>query len=111
MSIALQGLLGDNIWILIPMMALLIPIVAIMGPTLTEPFKQRMRMAERREARKLYERMMLEKLDVLKTGIAMGYSKDEMRELDARLERLIGSEKLKGLLEQDPKEAHDRLEL
>src|SRR5688500_17348986 len=110
MPIALQGLLGDNIWILIPLAALMIPIVAILGSTLTDPLRERMRVAERREARKLFERLALEKLDVIKTGIAMGYSQNDLRELDARLERLIGTDKLKGLLEGDPKKAVSSIE-
>jgi hypothetical protein len=89
--------IADNIWILIPLTALMIPIVAIA----LEPLRDRMRQAERREARQAYERLMQEKLDILKTGIAMGYTKDDLRELDARLEKLIGQDKLKTLL--DPK--------
>lgn len=87
--------IADNIWILIPLTALLIPIVAIA----LEPLKDRARQAERREARQAYERLMLEKLDILKTGIAMGYSQADLRELDARLEKLIGQDKLKNLLD------------
>jgi len=56
------------------------------------------RQAER--ARDTYERLVRDKLDVIKTAIAMGRSDDEIRELDRRLERLIGTEQLKGLLDQ-----------
>ena len=81
-------------WILVPILALLIPIVAI----LLEPVKQRMRAAERRESRQAYERIAREKLEVIKAGITMGYSQQELRELDARLGKLIGEDQLKKLL-------------
>jgi hypothetical protein len=82
-------------WIIIPVLALMIPIVAIM----MEPVKQRLRAAERREARQAYERIAMEKLEVLKAGITMGYSQQELKELDQRLERLIGEDKLKKVLD------------
>jgi hypothetical protein len=91
----LQGLLDPGIvWILIPLTALAIPIVAI----LTGPIMLRMKQAERREARKLYERIVMEKLDVMKTAVAMGFERNDLKDLDARLERLVGSDKLQGLL-------------
>ena len=104
MVLALQSLLDilgnpTTSWILIPLTALWIPIVAIA----LEPVKQRMRAAERREARQMYERLALEKLEVLKAGITMGYSQQELRELDQRLEKLIGEDKLKKVL--DPTKA------
>ena len=86
----------DVIWILIPLTALAIPIFAI----LTGPIKTRMAQAERREARKLYERIISEKLDVMKTALTMGYDRDDITDLDSRLERLVGSDKLIGLLEE-----------
>ena len=57
--------------------------------------------AERDRARATYERIAIEKLDVIKTAIAMGLSSDELRELDQRLERLIGSDQLRSLLNED----------
>src|SRR4051812_30047784 len=93
----LLDLLADpgSSWIFIPLTALWIPIIAIA----MEPIKQRMRAAERREARQTYERIAREKLEVVKAGITMGYSQQELRELDERLERLIGEDKLKTLLD------------
>jgi hypothetical protein len=82
-------------WILIPTLALLIPIIAI----LMEPVKQRMKAGERREARLAYERIAREKLDVIKAGITMGYSQQELRDLDQRLEKLIGEDQLKKLID------------
>lgn len=94
-SYLLQGWLDPAIiWIWIPLTALAIPIVAI----LTGPITLRMKQAERREARKLYERIVMEKLDVMKTAVAMGFEQNDLRDLDARLERLVGSDKLQGLL-------------
>jgi hypothetical protein len=89
----------EIIWIFIPVLALSIPIIAM----IFEPIKQRLKQAERREARQIYERLALEKLDVLKTAIAMGYQKGDIADLDARLEKLLGSDKLKTLLESSPK--------
>ena len=53
--------------------------------------------ADRRERHKIrehYTTMVKEKLDVLKTALAMGRDADEIAELDKRLERLIGTEKM-----------------
>jgi hypothetical protein len=102
--LALQTLLErflspEIVWVLIPMMALSIPIIAIV----TEPIKARLKQAERREARQMYERLAREKLDILKTAITMGYKHDDLADLDARLERLVGADKLQKLLGSDPK--------
>jgi hypothetical protein len=88
----------EQLALMIPIMALMIPIVAI----LVKPFSDAMRRRERVEARKAYQRLVEEKLDVIKTAIAMGYGDAELRELDARLEKLVGTEKLKELLEVRP---------
>jgi hypothetical protein len=92
-------------WILIPTLALLIPIIAIV----LEPVKQRMKAGERREARLAYERIAHEKLEVLKTGITMGYSQQELRELDTRLEKLIGEDQIKKLMDPSNHGKLDRL--
>lgn len=81
----------DIIWILIPGLALSIPIIAI----LMEPLKARQKIAERREVRAMYERLAHEKLDVLRTAITMGFKTDELADLDARLERLVGTERMR----------------
>lgn len=56
---------------------------------------------ERERARATFERLTRDKLDVIRTALAMGRSDDEVLELDQRLERLIGTEQMLGLL--DPK--------
>jgi hypothetical protein len=48
----------------------------------------------------MYERLVSEKLDVIKTAIAMDYGSGELAELDRRLERLIGKDELTKLLKQ-----------
>jgi hypothetical protein len=83
--------------VMIPIIALCIPIVAI----LTGPLNKRMALNERREARLMYERIVMEKLDVIKTAVAMGQSTADLRELDQRLASLIGNDELAKLL--DPK--------
>lgn len=91
----LQDILNPaTIWILIPLTALVIPIVAI----LVRPMTLRMQQSERERARKLYERIVMEKLDVIKTAVAMGNSEGDLADLDARLERLVGADKLASLL-------------
>ena len=42
-----------------------------------------------------------EKLDVLKTAVAMGYKEDELALLDQRLEQLVGREELEKLLTEE----------
>ena len=56
--------------------------------------------------RKMYAELVKEKLDVIKTALAMGHSSDEIRDLDKRLEKLIGTEKMLKTLKKgkpDPK--------
>jgi len=90
-----QSLLDPSvIWIFVPLAALAIPIVAIM----TGPVNVRLKQAERKEARQLYERITMEKLDVMKTALAMGMNKDELADLDRRLEKLVGANQMKTLL-------------
>jgi len=93
----LADAIANNIWILIPLTALCIPIVAI----LLAPYEKRVKTAERREARQTYERLAMEKLDILRTAVAMGYKTSELQELDTRLEKLIGGDKLKAILTGD----------
>jgi hypothetical protein len=54
------------------------------------------------QARRSYESMVREKLDVIKTAIAMDYSSDDLRYLDSRLEEIIGADAMRSLL--DPKQ-------
>ena len=49
---------------------------------------------ERKEIRQQYTDLIKEKLDVIRTALAMGRDDDEIAELDRRLERLIGTEKM-----------------
>jgi hypothetical protein len=64
---------------------------------------ERLKRAERAEARKLYERLVQEKLDVIKTAVAMGHDESNLRILDERLEQLIGRDKLENLLAEEPR--------
>jgi hypothetical protein len=50
------------------------------------------------KALETYERLAKEKLEVLKTALAMGYKDDDLAALDARLERLVGRDKLAEIL-------------
>lgn len=60
---------------------------------------ERIRAQDRADARALYERITRDKLDVIKTAVAMGADQQQLRQLDQRLEELIGSDKLHALLE------------
>ena len=51
------------------------------------------------KALETYERLAQEKLEVIKTALAMGYSDDEIAKLDARLESLIGKDQLTQILQ------------
>jgi hypothetical protein len=82
----------------IPIIALMIPIVAILASHHRAILKQR----EREAARKMYERIVREKLDVMKTAITMGYQTNDLVDLDSRLEKLIGSEQLRSILSDTP---------
>jgi hypothetical protein len=70
--------------------------------TVPEVELERIRAKDRAEARALYERLMMEKLGVVKRAIDVGFSHDELADLDARLERLIGREQLARLLDDEP---------
>lgn len=54
---------------------------------------------ERELARASYERLMQEKLDAIKTAVAMGMEQDDIAQLDRRLEQLIGAESMRSLLD------------
>lgn len=84
----------DLIWVLIPLSAIGLGGLAIVF----DIFKDLLSRRDRIEARKMYERIAIEKLDVIKTAVAMGYEKDEVAELDSRLAQLIGQDQLNKLL-------------
>ena len=62
---------------------------------------ERIKAKDRTDARALYERITRDKLEVIKTALAMGYTRTDLADLDNRLEELIGSDKLHRLLEDD----------
>jgi len=49
---------------------------------------------ERREIRESYTDLVREKLDLIRTALTMGYEDVEIKQLDTRLEKLIGTQKL-----------------
>lgn len=62
---------------------------------------EKLRLADRREERQLFERLAIEKLDVIKTAVAMGYSEQQLHELDARLKEHIGDAGMAELVSRD----------
>ena len=73
------------------------PVLICFGALCAWVATSRGRQAERERTRQAYERLMLGKMDVIKTAILMGYDRTEIRELDSRLEQLIGSEAMRQL--------------
>ena len=61
----------------------------------------RLQVAERQAARESYERIVRDKLDVIKTALAMDYERADLEALDARLEQLIGKDKLEALVDEE----------
>jgi hypothetical protein len=83
-----------DIWIsdyLFPLIIILIGIGC--GPAIWY-FINSVQAREKREIRAQYMELVKEKLDVIKTALAMGKSDDEIAALDRRLSRLIGTEKM-----------------
>jgi hypothetical protein len=96
--LALQNILQELmrpelIWVLIPLSAIGIGALAV----IFEPIKDSIKKRERTETRQMYERLAMEKLDVIKTAVAMGYNRDDLADLDLRLEQAIGAEQMKTL--------------
>lgn len=61
--------------------------------------------------RKIYAELVKEKLDVIKTALAMGHSTDEIHDLDKRLEELIGTEKMLKTLKMGKSDSKHEAEL
>lgn len=57
------------------------------------------------KALETYERLAKDKLEVIKTALAMGYKDNDLAALDARLERLVGADKLTEILRGSGPEA------
>ncbi len=77
------------------------PGVLILIQMIRSQVNERRRGRERIAARRMYERVIHHKLEVIEAALAMGYTHNEVKELDSRLERLIGVERMQALL--DPK--------
>jgi len=86
----------ELIWVLIPLAGTSLVALAI----LLDGVRELIRKSERSAARKMYERLVLEKLDVIKTAVAMGFPRNDLAELDSQLERLIGQEQMQKLLDK-----------
>ncbi|MCB1217403.1 hypothetical protein KDL44_08410 [bacterium] len=87
-------ILRQDSWLIIPVLALMIPIIAIITAQIGGHFER----LERMRARQMYENLVREKLDVMRTAVAMGRDEDEIALLDERLERLIGTREMGKLL-------------
>jgi len=65
---------------------------------------------ERHKIREYYTTLVKEKLEVLKTALAMGRDASEIAELDRRLERLIGNEEMLNTLREPTAKAEAEIE-
>lgn len=70
------------------------------GKTLIE--LEKLRNADREKSRALFERLAQQKLEIVKSAITMGYREADLDALDARLEKVIGAQKLQALLGELP---------
>ena len=75
------------------------------GPEIVELERERIKARDRAEARAMVERLAEKRLEVIKDAITMGYGDAQLDRLDARLEKLVGPEKLQELLNETG-EAH-----
>ena len=100
MDVLNQLLEAGILWALIPLSALSIPIIAIIHANVSARQKLKISSMEKAESRRLYERIAMEKLDIIKTAISMGYKTDELTELDRRLEMLVGADRMTELLDE-----------
>jgi hypothetical protein len=75
------------------------PAVLILVQQIRGQVNERQRRRERAAARRMYERVIHHKLEVIETALAMGYAQDDVRRLDSRLESLIGTDMLRTLLD------------
>ena len=76
------------------------PVILGVVIAVTVTFNNMRKQGERERGRETFERLTREKLDVIRTAIAMGRSDDEILDLDKRLEALIGTKQMLGLLDQ-----------
>jgi len=86
-----------------------IPLTILLGMWISRA-NLKTRLEEKRRIVDTYKELLLEKLDIIKTAVAVGYSQDDMQDLDERLERLIGSAQMQQLIhDQLPSEAKVKL--
>jgi hypothetical protein len=57
------------------------------------------RLADRQKAIETYRLLVQDKLDTIKTALVVGYKSDELKDLDERLEKLIGADEMRALLD------------
>jgi hypothetical protein len=75
----------------------IIAVLAVVAPMV----RARIREEGRDKVRKMYERITLEKLGIVREAIAMGYKDEELKSLDNRLTALIGQDEMKRLMDDD----------
>ncbi len=77
------------------------PRVIVAAPKLTRQ--------ERLRALEIYHSLAKDKLDVMKTALAMGYRDEDIKRLDERLEKLVGREALAHILSGNAPKPHPEL--
>lgn len=59
------------------------------------------RLADRQKAIDTYRLLVQEKLDTIKTALAVGFKGEDLQDLDDRLEELIGADEMRALLDSE----------
>ena len=78
-----------------------IPLTILGGMTIARA-NLKLRLADKHKMLETYRLLMQEKLETVKTALAVGFTLEDLKILDERLEQLIGADEMRALI--DPKE-------
>ena len=77
------------------------PLLITVGIITSLYLHNHLRQRDKENARRAYRDLLRDKVDVIKTAMLIDYKFDEVLELDKRLEKLVGEDKLRLLLNGD----------
>lgn len=72
--------------------------ITVLGAMLISRSNLKLRLMEQRKMLEAYTELMKERLDVIKTAIAVGYDQEDLVDLDLQLEELIGADEMRALI-------------
>ena len=72
--------------------------ITVLGGMLISRSNLKLRLMEQRKMLEAYTELMKERLDVIKTAIAVGYEQEDLVDLDLQLEELIGADEMRALI-------------